>query len=157
MNYTIRFAGAVLVSMMAALGPAHATGDFLCEANDASVKFEAGSSFSHGLGEVFTNFKGTLKVLLKDTPKDFADLAFDKDHLAHHWFRGDSLKLHLYRERPGSGLHGYVELVVETTQSPDDETAFGGSYKLTVYHIRDEASSEGETLSAEGEISCSVG
>lgn len=157
MRKTIRVAGAVLVSLLAALGPAHATGDFKCEAEDASVKFEAGSSFSHGLGEVFTNFQGTLKILLKGAPKDLADLAFDKDHLAHHWFRGDSLKLHLYRERQGSSPHGYVELVVETTQSPDDETAFGGSYKLTIYHVRDEANSEGETLSAEGEVSCSVG
>lgn len=147
----------VLACTVSIVSNAHASGSFNCEADDKSLKFSAEAMFSHGLGEQFSNFKGTLGALMKDAPKDFANLKLDGAHLAHHWFYGNALKLHIYRERTGEGLHGYVELVVETKQNPKDETDFAGTYELTVYHLTSESDSEGKTLKAKGKVACSVG
>jgi hypothetical protein len=157
MKRVMRAAVLGLAGGLAGFSPAHATGNFLCEAGDPSLKFSAESTFSHGLGEVFTGFKGTLTVLLKDAPKDFANIEFDAAKLAHHWFAGPDLKLHIYSERQADAPHGYVELIVETRRSEDDETAFSGTYKLTVFDAGSLAPSEGRTLKAEGEVTCSVG
>ena len=53
--------------------------------------------------------------------------------------------------------HGYVELIIETIQDPDDETAFSGTYKLIVYDVPTSEGAQGVTFDAEGKISCSVG
>lgn len=140
-----------------AMTSAHASGSFSCEADDKSLKFSAEAMFSHGLGEQFTNFKGTMSVLMKEAPEDFASVELDGSHLAHHWFYGKSLRLHVYRERPGDGLHGYMELVVETKQNPDDETDFSGTYELIVFRFQSEQDPDGQTLKANGKVSCSVG
>jgi hypothetical protein len=153
----LRVAAVSLASLIAGLDPVWASGNFLCEADDQSLKFSAESTFSHGLGEVFTDFRGVLDVHLKGAPVDLASLEFDGAHLTHHWFSGDDLKLHIYREREGNEPHGYVELVVETKQNPDNETDFRGTYKLTVYDTPAGPTGEGETLTATGSASCSVG
>lgn len=136
---------------------AHASGSFSCEVEDKSLKFSSEAMFSHGLGEQFTSFKGTLGALLKDAPKDFAESELTDEHLVHHWFYGKALKLHIYRERPGEGHHGYVELIVETKQSPKDETDYSGSYELIVYYLAPGTEADWKTLKAKGKVSCSVG
>ena len=145
-----------LLGLMAWVSPAQATGNFLCEIDDPSLKFTAESAFSHGLGEAFLGFKASLEVRLKDAPKDWARLEIDSGSLVHHWFAGGDLNLHIYREREGSGPHGYVELIVRTEQNArdDDEAAFDGAYELTVYEV---AKPESRTWTANGKVSCSVG
>lgn len=157
MKQALRLAAVGVAGVLMNLSPVRASGNFVCEADDGSASVTAESHFSHGLGEVFTGFKAALKVRLKDAPSDLADVTFDASHLAHHWFHGPSLKLHLYRERPGNAAHGFVELVVETTQEPDDETAFSGTYKLVVYDVGSPSSGEGRTWRAEGAATCSAG
>lgn len=143
--------------LLAVSAPAHATGAFLCGINDASLKFSAESTFSHGLGERFMGFEASGTLLLKDAPKDLADMKFDAEALVHHWLADGDLKLHLYRERQGDAAHGYVELIVEAKQSPDDETVFQGAYKLEVYDMTGAKDGEGRKLEASGKAACSVG
>lgn len=147
-----------LLCLLAWISPANATGNFLCEIDDPSLKLSAESAFSHGLGEAFLDFKATLEVRLEDAPKDWASLEIDKAGLVHHWFADGDLNLHIYREREGDAPHGYVELIVNTQQNArgDDETAYNGTYELTVYEVG-ASDSEGKTLKAEGKASCSVG
>ncbi len=90
-------------------------------------------------------------------PERPSALKFDKDALVHHWFADGDLKLHLYSERKGDTPHGYVELVVETKQSPDDETAYDGTYELQIDDTTDVKDGEGRKLEAEGKAACSVG
>lgn len=147
-----------LALVLASAGSAGATGNFLCEADDQSLKLSAEASFSHGLGEQFSGFKAALEVLLQGAPKDFARLNLNGADLAHHWFNGPDLKLHIYREsEPSAAGQGYVELIIDTRQEAGDETAFNGTYKLTVYHLASPSDAEGKTLSATGTVSCSVG
>jgi hypothetical protein len=153
----VRVASLVLAGLLSGVAPAYATGNFLCEADDASLRFSAESTFSHGLGEVFMGFKAEGSVRVAGAPKDLADLKFDAAQLAHHWFAGRALNLHLYREREGEAPHGYVEIIVETRQSEDDETAFAGNYGLVVYEVGTSTEGEGKTWRAEGKVSCSVG
>jgi hypothetical protein len=153
----VRLGLLTFVCTVSIVSNAAASGSFNCEVEDKSLKFSAESMFSHGLGEQFLGFKGTLGALMKDAPKDFASIELDGTHLVHHWFHEKALKLHVYRERPGEGLHGYVELILETKQNPKDETDFAGTYELTVFDMPSEGSAEGRTLRAKGKISCSVG
>jgi len=149
---------AVAASLLALLGPAHATGNFLCEIDDPALTFTAESTFSHGLGERFTAFAGAGRVLLTEAPGDLADLKVDGNALVHHWFAGNELKLHLYREREGEAAHGYVELIVDTKRTgEDDETAFVGTYSLVVHDMGGATDGDGRTLKANGRASCSVG
>lgn len=157
MNVMVRTAGMTLAGLLVSLSPAHATGNFLCEVDDPSLKFSAESTFSHGLGEVFTDFRGHISVVLTEAPKDFTSIEIGAPQLAHHWFSGPDLKLHIYKERPADAAHGYVELIVETRQSQDDETEFSGTYKLTAFEAGTSSTAEGRTLKAEGKVSCSVG
>lgn len=146
-----------LVSIISIVNNAAASGSFNCEADDRSLKFSAEAMFSHGLGEQFTGFKGTLGALLKDAPADFANVELESAHLVHHWFHGKALKLHIYRERTGESPHGYVELVVETKQSSKDETSYSGTYELIVYFLAPRTEADWKTLKAKGKVSCSVG
>lgn len=148
------FVGAAL---LAGQGQAHASGNFLCQADDEALKFNAESTFSHGLGATFVGFGAELVVRLKKAPADFAAVKFDAAQLVHHWFTDGALNLHLYRERAADAPHGYVELIIETIQDPDDETAFSGTSKLIVYDVSTSEGAQGVTLDAEGKISCSVG
>ena len=138
-------------------GAAHATGNFICEIDDESLKLSAEATFSHGMGEQFTNFKGTMSVLMKDAPPDLAAIELGSDNLPHHWFRDDVLKLHIYRERDGTGKEGYAELFIETKRNSKDDTDFSGTYELIVFRFLGEQDPEGKTLKAKGKVSCSVG
>lgn len=147
-----------LVALHAGLSSAQASGNFLCEIDDPALKFSAESAFSHGLGEAFLGFKGKLEVRLEGAPKDWANLDIDSANLVHHWFADGDLNLHVYREREGDAPHGYVELILKTEQNArdDDDTAFDGTYELTVYEVG-ASDGEGKTLKANGKASCSVG
>ena len=157
MGTLLRVAIFVCAAVLASQGPAHASGNFLCQADDETLKFNAESTFSHGLGATFVGFGAELAIRLQKAPADFAALKFDAAQLVHHWFTDGALNLHLYRERAADAPHGYVELIIETIQDPDDETAFSGTYELIVHDVPAAEGAEGITLNAEGKVSCSVG
>jgi hypothetical protein len=138
-------------------GAARATGNFICEVDDKSLKLSAEATFSHGMGEQFTNFKGTMSVLMKDAPPDLAEFELGSDNLPHHWFRDDILKLHIYRERDGTGKEGNAELFIETRRVSKGDTDFSGTYELIVFRFLGEHDPEGKTIKAKGKVSCSVG
>lgn len=148
-------AGAALLAAMLAATPARATGSLTCTIADKVVAFEADAVFSHGLGGAFTGFSAHLAVTAKDLPEDLAKLDLDQAALVHHWFHGSELKLHLYSER-AAGAHGAVELVLETRQSPKDETLFQGRYVLEVSDLPPGAS-EAVTRTFKGVARCEAG
>jgi hypothetical protein len=137
--------------------PAFATGSLSCSFADRNVKLEAEAAFSHGVGEGFMNFGGTLEVLAKAAPEDLRKLDLTLEHLTQRWLYGKELKLRIYHERTGNAPHGYVELIVQTRQHGREETDYRGSYVLNVYHLPDGSSSEGKTLTLRGKAACSVG
>jgi hypothetical protein len=154
---SVRLGLLALACTITAASSAHASGSFLCEAKDRSLAFTAEAMVSHELGEQFTNFKGSISALIQGAPQDFAGVDLDSSNLVHHWFYGKSLKLHVYRERPGNGLHGYMELIIDAKQSPKNEAQFFGNYELTVYEMTTLNAMDAKTLKAKGPISCSVG
>jgi hypothetical protein len=142
---------AVLLGIPAAL----ASGTLSCHFGDRNVKFGSEATFSHGVGEGFVSFGGTLEVLAKGTPDDLQTLDLGLDHLTQRWLYAKQLKLRLYREQPGAAPHGYVELIVETKQAGRDETDYRGTYILFVHHLR-EGEAEGKTVTLRGRAACSV-
>ena len=143
------------------IGPAdvaQASAGLSCSVEDKTLKLEVEGAFSRGVGEGVSNFGGKLEVLAKTTPDDFRSVDLEREHLTQTWINGRDLKLRMYREREGNAApHGYVELVVETRQSPRDELEYAGSYVLTVFHLKSEQDSEGKTFTARGKAKCSAG
>jgi hypothetical protein len=152
------FIMACLAALLLGVPPALASGNLSCHFGDRNLKFGAEATFSHGVGEGFVSFGGTLEVLAKGAPDDLRTLDLDLPHLTQRWFYAKELKLRLYRERPGSAPHGYVELVVETRQAGrgKDEIDYRGTYMLTVHHLQP-GEAEGKTLKLRGRAACSVG
>ena len=147
-----------LLALMLLLGagPALATGSLSCSFNDRNLAFEAEATFSRGVGEGFVSFGGKIDVLAKGIPADLSKLPLELEHLTQRWLYGKDLKLRLYHERPGAGLHGTLELIVEAKQAQRDETEFRGTYVLILYHIPAEGA-DGKTITLRGRAACSVG
>jgi hypothetical protein len=145
-------------ALLLGISPALATGNLSCHFGDRNLKFGAEATFSHGVGEGFVSFGGTLEVLAKGVPDDLRTLDLDLPHLTQRWLYARELKLRLHRERTGAAPHGYVELVVEAKQAGKgkDEIDYRGTYVLTVHHVP-LGEAEGKTLTLRGRAACSVG
>ncbi len=78
-----------------------ASGVLSCHFGDRNLKFGAEATFSHGVGEGFVSFGGTLDVLAKGAPDDLRTLDLDLPHLTQRWLYAKQLKLRLYRSGPG--------------------------------------------------------
>lgn len=144
------FAAALLA---AGAAPASASGSFGCTVDDAAVAFTAEGVFSHGMGEVFSNFRAELTLKPKGQAKAVGPLALDGEALAHHWMSGGELKLRLYHEAAGES-QASIDLVVETRRRPSDETTFTGRYRLT---LSGAGAADGKERVLKGRITCSVG
>ncbi len=145
-----------LTTLLLGAAPVLATGGLSCTFKDRNVSFDAEATFSRGVGEGFVSFSSKLEVLAKAMPDDLRKLQLELEHLTQRWLYGKELKLRLYHERSGPGLHGYVEMVVETKQSAKEETDYRGTYVLTAYHIPSEGA-DGKTITLRGRAACSLG
>ncbi|MFL4974575.1 MAG: hypothetical protein ACJ8DT_12930 [Microvirga sp.] len=134
--------------------PAYATASLSCSADDKSLRFSAEAIVSHGVGETVAQFAGELEVRLREAPPGLRKLPLALEHLTQRWLHGREVKLRLFREREGDGS---VELVVETRRAANDETAFSGSYVLTVSSEDAAPGAPARTLKARGRASCSLG
>ncbi len=128
---------------------AHATGSFDCSIDDANLKFDAQSAFSHGMGEQFVNFRAEAEVLGKGTPPSLKALKLD-GALVHGWLFGGELKLRFYFET-NEEPQASVEIVIETRSPDEDGTDYVGAYKLIILVAN------GEQKVFNGKVSCSVG
>lgn len=141
----------VLTLLLAGLMPAHASGGFSCEAQDASVKFEAGGGMGRSVGASLFNFNGEINVKLKGAPADFRDVKLKDSDVSQRWIDGKEVRLQLYRERE-EGLFGYVNLEILTKRV--DEGSYVGRYELTISHVESEKATEAKTFKARGKVKC---
>ncbi len=133
-----------------------ATGNLLCSADDENMTFEVEAIFSYSdIGGLF-QLAGTLNSRLPATYDTLRRIDIVDADLKQQWFRGDVLKLMLYRETDGEGVpHAAVRLIVEAERSADDELTYVGKYRLTV----EPAVEGGESLpvTVEGDMACEAG
>jgi hypothetical protein len=135
--------------------PAWATGGFSCSVDDANLSLEVSSPLGRGMGSPIINLEATATIKLKSTPADLSKPEF-KGALVHSWMAHPDLRLHFYREREGNTPHGYVELVIKTTMTAEEDGT-AGTYELDVFFTEPVAGSkEPQTLKATGPITCSV-
>ncbi|MBX3574647.1 MAG: hypothetical protein KF694_20045 [Mesorhizobium sp.] len=108
---------------------------------------------TRGMGSPVFNFRGTVEIKSKDVAADLRKVEFDGAHLAQYWSEDDQLNLVIYREREGDKPHGYVQIIIRTK---GDEEGLNGGYELTVFDGVDNATPEGKTYTAGGEVECIV-
>ncbi|MFG1373949.1 hypothetical protein V5F32_17365 [Xanthobacter oligotrophicus] len=144
-----------LALLLAGGSCAGATGTLDCSIDDKAIAFEAQAVFSHGLASSFSNFRAELNARAKDAPPAFAKVEMDGTALAHHWFRGNELRLHLYQERADAPF-GSLELVIMARSRDTDETAFAGRYELRLFGAGVDGGKDFERT-YRGRATCSAG
>lgn len=146
----------VLAALVLATGPAAASGGLSCTARDGAVDLSVASGVSRGLGGALFGFTARLRLKGSGLAPDLADIAFEREHVAHSWVVGREARLLLYREREGSAPHGYVEVTLDTRGKADPLTA-AGTYAVTVHDMTGAADGAGRTRTFKGRATCTLG
>jgi len=147
---------AISFALVAFISESHASAGVSCRAEDASVKFGLSAAFGRGIGGGMVNFGAMLQILTQTVPADLRALNFERSEASQVWFYDRDIKFQLHHERPSDGPPGYVDLVVETRQSPRDESFYRGRYVLSVL-FPDAKSGGGEKpLELRGRVQCAV-
>ena len=143
-------------AMLAAPAVASATGGLECSVIDKNLDltFEAVFSYSD-IGGLF-QIRGDITTKDKRAYKTLKSFKLDGSELKQQWFRGDDLKLMIYRETEGDGVpFAAVRLIIEATRQGDEESAYAGSYALTIEPATE--GSESQAFTVNGKIACSAG
>ncbi|MBX9454913.1 MAG: hypothetical protein KL863_02145 [Rhizobium sp.] len=147
---------AIAVAMLAAPVAASATGGLGCSIDDSNLKFDFEAIFSYSdIGGLF-QIRGELASKDKRTEKSLQNLTLADADVKQQWFRGNDLKLMIYRETEGDGVpFASVKLIVEATRPPDEEFGYEGKYMLTVEPAVEGGVSQAFTV--EGKVGCTAG
>lgn len=150
------FRAALLTAAILAMpAAASATGGLGCGIDDKNLRFDFESLFSYSdIGGLF-QIRGEMEVKDKRVYKTLRKFALDGSELKQQWFRGNDLKLMIYRETEGSGEpFAAVKLIIEATKPPEEDFGYEGKYTLTV-----EPGAEGESqaFTVEGKVGCTAG
>jgi hypothetical protein len=144
-----------LLSVLASVpGIASATGGLGCGIDDQNVKLDFESLFSYSdIGGLF-QIRGELESKDKRTDKTLQKITLEEADLKQQWFRGNDVKLMLYRETEGDGVpFASVKLIIEANKPPEEDFGYDGKYWLTVQPAGDGA----EAFTVEGKVGCSAG
>lgn len=142
----------LLACMTATAGPALASGALWCDADDGKAVFSIQAGITRGLGNPLFSFQGELEVKDKSVAEDLRKSTFEMGNLTQHWLDAEDMRLQLYRERPGDGPGGEVELLI--LAKAIDEATFEGTYTLTVSDMTGVTSGEAKRWEAKGKVSC---
>lgn len=143
-------------AFLAVPAAASATGGLGCGIDDKNAKLDLEALFSYSdIGGLF-QIRGELEIKDPRVYKTLQKFALDGSELKQQWFRGDDLKLMIYRETEGEGVpHASVKLIVEATKPPEEDFGYSGKYALTIEPAVDGGNAEAFTLA--GDIGCSAG
>ncbi|UVC09657.1 hypothetical protein IHQ71_03280 [Rhizobium sp. TH2] len=135
---------------------AFATGGLGCSIDDGNVNLTFESIFSYSdIGGLF-QIRGELESKDKRTEKTLRKFTLDGSELKQQWFRGNDLKLMIYRETEGDGVpFASVKLIIEANKPPEEEFEYSGKYALTIEPATE--GSESKAFTVEGKITCSAG
>ena len=148
-------AGLLTVAMLAIPAAASATGGLGCGIDDKNLKFDFESLFSYSdIGGLF-QIRGEMEVKDERVYKTLRKFALDGSELKQQWFRGNDLKLMIYRETEGSGEpFASVKLIIEATKPPEEDFGYEGKYTLSV---APGAEGENQSYTVEGKVGCTAG
>lgn len=145
----------VLATAVLAAAPAHASGGFWCDADDASIAIVIEGGLSRSIPGPPFSLDGSLTVKLPDAPDDFRDIEIGPDDLAQSWIDGGDLRFELYRERAEDPFAS-ISFVVKTTLAGEpDEGSYTGAYTLSIFASSDDGDDPLE-LAAGGAIDCGM-
>lgn len=144
----------LLAGLVALPGTASATGGLGCGIDDKNAKLEFESLFSYSdIGGLF-QIRGVLESKDKRTYAALQKITLEETDLKQQWFRGDDVKLMLYRETEGNGVpFASVKLIIEANKPPEEDFGYEGKYWLTVQP----AGGDAEAFTVEGKVGCSAG
>lgn len=142
----------VLACLMATAGPALASGALWCDADDGKAVFSIQAGITRGLGNPLFSFQGELEVKDKAVAEDLRKSTFEMGNLTQHWLDAADMRLQLYRERPGDGPGGEVELLI--LAKAVDEATFEGTYTLSVSDMTGVTTGEAKRWETSDKVSC---
>ena len=148
-------AGLLTAAMLAIPATASATGGLGCGIDDKNLKFDFESLFSYSdIGGLF-QIRGEMEIKDERVYKTLRKFALDGSELKQQWFRGNDLKLMIYRETEGSGEpFASVKLIIEATKPPEEDFGYEGKYTLSVAAGTE---ADNQSYSVEGKVGCTAG
>jgi len=148
-------AGLLTAAMLAIPATASATGGLGCGIDDKNLKFDFESLFSYSdIGGLF-QIRGEMEIKDERVYKTLRKFALDGSELKQQWFRGNDLKLMIYRETEGSGEpFASVKLIIEATKPPEEDFGYEGKYKLSVAAGTE---ADNQSYTVEGKVGCTAG
>lgn len=142
----------ILVALALCLAsPAHATGGFGCEVDDANAKIDVYAMTTRGMGFPVQRIDGTVDLRGAALGDDLRVTRLDAWSLPQYWAEDDELRFFAYLERTGEP-HGYVKLIVRTRFDEADDLV--GRYEIEALDMRSPSSAEDGTIRIEGDITC---
>ncbi|QUR65783.1 hypothetical protein [Mycobacterium spongiae] len=135
------------------LGPAtaSATGGFDCRIDDNNLELDFTGSYGRSIPSIHT-VSGEFQSKDARTSKSLREFRLRSSDLLQQWWQGNDLKLLIYRETQGENPFASVELIIETSQLPSDDSRYAGNYTLTMWPPVDGGADPGVV---EGEVGCS--
>ena len=148
-------AGLLTAAMLAIPATASATGGLGCGIDDKNLKFDFESLFSYSdIGGLF-QIRGEMEIKDERVYKTLRKFALDGSELKQQWFRGNDLKLMIYRETEGSGEpFASVKLIIEATKPPEEDFGYEGKYTLSVAAGTE---ADNQSYTVEGKVGCTAG
>ena len=150
------FRAAILAAAILAMpAAASATGGLGCGIDDTNLRFHFESLFSYSdIGGLF-QIRGEMEVKDERVYKTLRKFALDGSELKQQWFRGNDLKLMIYRETEGSGEpFASVKLIIEATKPPEEDFGYEGKYTLSVAPGTE---ADNQSYTVEGKVGCTAG
>jgi hypothetical protein len=121
---------AVAALLALAAGPAHATANVSCDADDAQLKLDVQGLSGRQTSSPIFDLKAAAVLKSEKVPEAFRSIEI-QDHLVQRWTVGEEFKMHFNRQSGDSYPLYELDLVIDTSRDEQaDDLAYKGSYTL---------------------------
>jgi hypothetical protein len=134
--------------------PALAAPRFACTATSGPFSLTANIALDNRGGGPISQVAGTVVLNTRGLPPDLAKQDLDASTLVHHWYEGEQLNLHFYKERAVSAPGGAVEAVLTLRRPNKDDEAYRGRFRIKVRYFKKPSDAEPVEFMVTGGATC---
>lgn len=149
----VRF-GLVLAVLWASSAPALAAPRFACTANNGPFGLSANIVLDNRGGSPISQVAGTVVLNTREVPPDLAKQDLDTSTLVHHWYEGEQLNLHFYKERAVSQPGGGIEAFLTLRRPNKDDEAYRGRFRIKVRYFKKASDAQPMEFMVTGGATC---
>jgi hypothetical protein len=146
--------GLLLAVLGASSAPALAAARFACTANNGPFGISADVQIGPGEANPIDRVGGAITLKTREVPPDLARLDLDTPALVHHWYEGEQLNLHFYKERASTQPGGAVEAILTLRRPNKDDDAYRGRFRIKVRYFKKASDAQPMEFMVTGGATC---